>query len=109
MTDQVAAPKLDVAGAFPTLEREGLVYLDCAATSQTPLPVLAAMDDYYRNHRASVHRGVYPLAQEATDLYEDAEPAITGFDGEALLVHGATGDYRVPLDGSAPTRTDGGN
>jgi cysteine desulfurase/selenocysteine lyase len=72
MTDQVVAPKLDVAGAFPTLEREGLVYLDCAATSQTPLPVLAAMDDYYRHHRASVHRGVYPLAQEATDLYEGA-------------------------------------
>ncbi|WP_354698424.1 Cysteine desulfurase SufS [Paraconexibacter sp. AEG42_29] len=68
----VAASGFDVSGAFPTLERDGLVYLDSAATSQTPLPVLAAMDDYYRAHRASVHRGVYPLAEEATELYENA-------------------------------------
>jgi cysteine desulfurase / selenocysteine lyase len=60
------------AHEFPTLDREGLVYLDSAATSQTPAPVIAAMTDYYERHRASIHRGVYPLAQEATDLYEGA-------------------------------------
>ncbi|HEU4979205.1 MAG TPA: SufS family cysteine desulfurase [Solirubrobacteraceae bacterium] len=63
-----AVPPLD----FPTLARDGLVYLDSAATSQTPAPVIAAIVDYYERHRASVHRGVYPLAQEATDLYEGA-------------------------------------
>ncbi len=72
MTAGAVAGPLDVAGAFPTLDREGLVYLDSAATSQTPLPVLAAMDAYYREHRASVHRGVYALAEEATGLYEGA-------------------------------------
>jgi cysteine desulfurase/selenocysteine lyase len=57
---------------FPTLDREGVVYLDSAATSQTPRSVIAAMADYYEHHRASVHRGVYPIAIEATDLYEGA-------------------------------------
>ncbi len=82
MTAPVAATHaLDVAGAFPTLDRDGLVYLDSAATSQTPLPVLAAMDDYYRSHRASVHRGVYPLAEEATELYEGARAKAAAFVG----------------------------
>jgi cysteine desulfurase/selenocysteine lyase len=62
----------DVATQFPTLAREGVVYLDSAATSQTPASVIAAMDDYYESHRASVHRGVYQLAVEATELYEGA-------------------------------------
>ncbi len=57
---------------FPTLAREGVVYLDSGATSQTPAAVIAAIDDYYESHRASVHRGVYPLAVEATELYEGA-------------------------------------
>lgn len=64
------------AGTFPALEREGVVYLDSAATSQTPREVLAAMDDYYEHHRASVHRGVYALAAEATDLFEGARDRI---------------------------------
>lgn len=67
---------LDVRAQFPTLAREGIAYLDSAATSQTPEPVLAAMDDYYRHHRASVHRGVYPLAVEATDLFEGARTRV---------------------------------
>src|SRR6195952_4444888 len=67
---------LDVRSQFPTLAREGIAYLDSAATSQTPEPVLAAMDDYYREHRASVHRGVYPLAAEATELFEGARNRI---------------------------------
>jgi cysteine desulfurase / selenocysteine lyase len=65
-----------VRAQFPTLAREGVVYLDSAATSQTPEPVLAAMDDYYRHHRASVHRGVYPLAAEATELFEGARTRV---------------------------------
>ena len=68
-----ATADLDVRSQFPTLAgREGIAYLDSAATSQTPDAVLAAMDAYYREHRASVHRGVYPLAAEATDLFEGA-------------------------------------
>jgi cysteine desulfurase/selenocysteine lyase len=64
---------------FPALEREGLVYLDSGATSQTPRPVLEAMEDYYEHHRGSVHRGVYPLAAEATELFEGARERVARF------------------------------
>jgi cysteine desulfurase/selenocysteine lyase len=57
------------------------VYLDSAATSQTPRRVLDAMQDYYEHHRASVHRGVYPIAAEATDLFEGARHRIAAFVG----------------------------
>ena len=73
------ATALDLRAEFPTLERDGIVYLDAAATSQTPLAVLAAMDDYYRHHRASVHRGVYAVAAEATDLFEGARHRVARF------------------------------
>lgn len=64
-------------GHFPTLAANpDVAYLDSGATSQTPEPVLAAIDDYYRHHRASVHRGVYALAIEATGLFEGARTQI---------------------------------
>src|SRR3954469_15810496 len=65
----IAGP--DIRDAFPVLG-SGIAYLDSAATSQTPLPVIDAMDGYYREYRASVHRGVYELASRATDAYESA-------------------------------------
>src|SRR3954467_13572942 len=70
-----------VAHEFPTLDREGLVYLDSSATSQTPRLVIDAMTDYYENHRASVHRGVYPLQVEATELFEGARERVAKFVG----------------------------
>ena len=75
------AAALDLRAEFPTLDREGLVYLDAAATSQTPRAVLAAMDDYYAHHRASVHRGVYAVAAEATDMFEGARHRVARFVG----------------------------
>jgi cysteine desulfurase/selenocysteine lyase len=68
-----------LAHEFPVLDREGLVYLDSSATSQTPRAVIEAMDDYYEAHRASVHRGVYPLQVEATELFEGARERIARF------------------------------
>jgi cysteine desulfurase/selenocysteine lyase len=65
-----------LAHEFPVLDREGLVYLDSAATSQTPRVVIDAMTDYYEAHRATVHRSVYPLAAEATELFEGARTRI---------------------------------
>jgi cysteine desulfurase / selenocysteine lyase len=70
-----------LAHEFPVLDREGLVYLDSSATSQTPRAVIDAMDDYYESHRASVHRGVYPLQVEATELFEGARDRIARFVG----------------------------
>jgi cysteine desulfurase / selenocysteine lyase len=75
----------DVAAEFPVLRREfgghSLVYLDSSATSQTPQPVIDAMTGYYTHSRASIHRGVYPLAVESTDLYEGARQRIAEWLG----------------------------
>ena len=65
---------------FPTL-REGLAYLDSSATSQTPQRVIDAMTRYYGEYRASVHRGVYPLAVQATDEFEGARERIAKWLG----------------------------
>jgi cysteine desulfurase/selenocysteine lyase len=72
------------ATEFPVLAREGLVYLDSAATSQTPRSVIEAMDRYYNEYRASIHRGVYPLAAEATDAYESARERVAAFAGSTI-------------------------
>jgi cysteine desulfurase/selenocysteine lyase len=75
----------EVASQFPVLRRTfggwSLVYLDSSATSQTPQPVIDAMTSYYTWSRASIHRGVYPLAAEATDLYEGARARIASWLG----------------------------
>ncbi len=75
----------EVASEFPVLSREvgghPLVYLDSSATSQTPQPVIDAMTRYYTHSRASIHRGVYPLAVEATELYEGARERIAEWLG----------------------------
>ncbi|TRO67226.1 aminotransferase class V-fold PLP-dependent enzyme [Christiangramia sabulilitoris] len=61
---------------FPILKRKvngyPLVYLDNAATGQTPKQVMDAIVDYYSNYNANIHRGVHALSQEATDKYEQA-------------------------------------
>lgn len=61
---------------FPILNRTvngyPLVYLDNAATSQTPKQVIDVIADYYSNYNANIHRGVHTLSQEATDKYEEA-------------------------------------
>ena len=69
---------------FPILEREirpgvKLVYLDSTATSQKPVSVLAAMDEFYRHSNANIHRGVHALAEESTAIYESAREAIARF------------------------------
>ena len=68
---------------FPILDREiynrPLVYLDNAATSQTPRCVVDAIDRMYCHTKANVHRGVHTLSQEATDLQEAARERVRGF------------------------------
>jgi cysteine desulfurase/selenocysteine lyase len=65
---------------FPILHRQvngkPLVYLDNAATSQTPQQVIDVIVDYYSNYNANIHRGVHSLSQEATDKYEQARLTI---------------------------------
>jgi cysteine desulfurase/selenocysteine lyase len=76
---------MDVRSDFPLLAREidgkPIVYLDSAATAQKPAPVLEAMDDFYRRHYASIHRGVYTLGAESTEAFEGARDRIAAFAG----------------------------
>ena len=79
------AAMLDVRADFPILSREidgrPIHYLDSAASAQKPAVVLEAMDHLYRHSYANVHRGVYTLAQEATDAFEGARERIARFVG----------------------------
>lgn len=72
-----------VRADFPILAREvhgkPLVYLDNAATSQTPRQVIATFDDYYRRYNANIHRGLHTLADEATAAYEGTRETVRAF------------------------------
>ncbi|MGG6433431.1 cysteine desulfurase [Anoxybacillus sp. D401a] len=72
---------------FPILDQQvngkPLVYLDSAATSQKPLPVIEAIDNYYRQYNSNVHRGVHTLGTKATDAYEGAREKVRRFIGAA--------------------------
>jgi len=79
---------------FPILAREvrpgvPLVYLDSTATTQKPLPVLQAMDAFYRRSNANIHRGVHTLAEEATAMYEQARGKVARF------IHASSADQVI--------------
>ncbi len=93
---------------FPILDREvngkPLVYLDNAATSQTPKQVIDAIVDYYQNYNANIHRGVHALSQEATDKYEQARIKIQKhFNAakahEIILTSGTTHSINIVANG----------
>ncbi len=68
---------------FPILSTEvngrPLVYLDSAATSQKPTAVIEALDTYYREYNANVHRGIYAIGERATAAYEAARSSVARF------------------------------
>jgi cysteine desulfurase/selenocysteine lyase len=73
---------------FPVLDVEvrpgvPLIYLDSAATSQKPASVIEAMNSYYRQQNANIHRGVHKLAEESTEAYELARVKVAKFIGAA--------------------------
>ena len=75
---------LDLADDFPILSRplrggKRLVYLDNAATTQKPGPVIEAERNFYRESNANIHRGVHWLSQHATDLHEHARERVRAF------------------------------
>jgi cysteine desulfurase / selenocysteine lyase len=81
----VAESSLAVRADFPIFGRrpggKPLVYLDSGATSQKPLAVIQALSEHLASHNANVHRGVYPLAQEADEAFETARREIAAFTG----------------------------
>jgi len=85
--------------AYPVLSREiygkPLVYLDNAASSQTPREVVDTINDMYFAHKANVHRGVHTLSQEATSRMEDTREKVRSFIGarsasEIIFTRGTT-------------------
>ena len=74
-----------IGADFPILSRKikgkKLVYLDSAATTQKPKSVIHALDDYYRNHNANVHRGLHTLAEEATSAMGASRAKVADFIG----------------------------
>ena len=84
---------------FPTLSQKvngkELVYLDNAATTQKPEAVIKAIERYYKESNANIHRGVHALSQKATELYEKARENISTFinsesEKQIIFVRGAT-------------------
>src|SRR5438270_5065425 len=80
-----APPKLDahkLRTDFPIFEQQfhgkPLAYLDSAASSQKPRQMLDAMRDFYETSYANVHRGVYELAERATEGLEGARDKVAG-------------------------------
>ncbi|OGD96928.1 hypothetical protein A3F02_00540 [Candidatus Curtissbacteria bacterium RIFCSPHIGHO2_12_FULL_38_9b] len=77
----------EVRQKFPFLKRKygrqgfSLAYLDNASTTQKPQVVIDTISDVYKNHYANIHRGVYDLSVEATDLYEGVRAKVAKFIG----------------------------
>ena len=93
---------------FPILDRKvngkPLVYLDNAATSQTPQQVIDVIVDYYSNYNANIHRGVHALSQEATDKYEQARITVQKHFNikeahEVILTSGTTDSINLVANG----------
>jgi len=101
---------------FPVLNRQvngkPLVYLDNAATSQTPRQVVDTIVDYYHGYNANIHRGVHTLSQEATDAYEAARGKIQQHFNiakpyEVILTSGTTHSINLVANGFSSFIKDG--
>ena len=99
---------LKIREDFPILKREvngkPLVYLDNAATSQTPKQVIDVIVDYYSNYNANIHRGVHALSQEATDKYEQSRIKIqkhfnAAKSHEIIFTSGTTHSINIVANG----------
>lgn len=98
-TDKKTFPVNDYRKEYPILEREihgkPMVYLDNAASTQTPSEVVRKITDIYFSHKANVHRGVHTLSQEATSLMEASRERVRRFIGaesteEIIFTRGTT-------------------
>lgn len=86
---------------FPLLQaKKSLIYFDSAATTQKPECVIEAMNDFYRNHYATVHRGVYSLSRDATDAYFEVRRKVQAFlnaarSEEIIFTRGTTASLNL--------------
>ena len=64
---------------FPLLENENITYLDSGATTQKPIQVIKAVEEFYQKYNANPHRGAYSLSVESTEQYENTRTQIAKF------------------------------
>ena len=64
---------------FPLIENKDITYLDSGATTQKPIQVIEAVENFYKNYNANPHRGAYSLSMEATEIYENTRTKIANF------------------------------
>ena len=87
---------------FPLLKNRSIVYLDSAATTQTPQEVLDAMHRFYTEYKANVHRGVYEMSIAATAAFEDSRAAVARFlnaaPEEIIFTSGTTASVNLLAD-----------
>ena len=67
---------------FPILENKNITYLDSGATTQKPIQVIKAVEEFYEKYNANPHRGAYSLSVEATEVYENTRTKISKFINE---------------------------
>lgn len=103
---------IEIRKQFPTLHQQiygkQLIYLDNAATSQKPLMVLEAVDNYYKTINSNIHRGVHYLSQKATIAFEEARKSIQSFinarhSHEIIFTRGTTESINLVASGFAKT------
>ena len=70
---------MDLKKDFLILNERSITYLDSGATTQKPVQVINAIDEYYKTTNANVHRGAYSLSVEATAKYEAAREKVARF------------------------------
>jgi len=85
----------EIKSQFPIFDKNEIVYLDSAASSQKPFSVIESINEVYANNYANIHRGVYKLSQTATDMHENAREIVKKFINassvkEIIFVRGAT-------------------
>ncbi|MFC1615035.1 aminotransferase class V-fold PLP-dependent enzyme [Patescibacteria group bacterium] len=92
---------------FPLFDKNSVFYLDNAASSQTPRVVLDALEKYYTDYRANIHRGLYTLSTEATERYEGARATLADFIGaksnEIVFTSGSTASMNMLVYGLETT------
>ena len=118
---QPAAPALDVDRLrrdFPILSSRAagkpLVYLDSAASTQKPAPVIEAMNAFYREGYSNIHRGLYALSLEATEAYEQVRCRVQRFINarearEVVFVRGTTEAINLVAGTLARQRLEAGD
>jgi cysteine desulfurase/selenocysteine lyase len=95
---------------FPILD-SGIIYLDNAASSLTPEPVIKKMVEFYHEYRANVERGVHRLSQKASEEYEKAHAKVASFinaesETEIVLTRNATEAINLVANGLSWNKGD---